>query len=379
IIKEGKITEYGNYDVNGNPGYKIEAIGMPEEKRIDYTYDPRFAKKIMTITEPSVYADRKKVTTYTYDDMGNLTRLLVEGFQPDGTPVSRQVTMQYNGPFNQLTRIDGPRTDVQDLTSLEYYPNDPAEGANRARLRRVIAGGIIVRDNIQYTPTGKVASEQRATGQSLLYTYYPGNDRLATLTIADGVTSRTTRWSYLPTGEVETITQADGTPESTTVTLTYDDARRLIGITDHIGNNIKYQHDTAGNRIEETVWNSSGTLAHARRQVYDELNRLTQTIGAAGQTTSYGYDANGNRINTTDANNNPTRSAFDALNRLITVTDALNGTAQYAYDNRDNLTAVTDPNGNTTSYAYDDLGNLLSRTSPTPAPPPSPMTRPAMS
>ena len=146
-----------------------------------------------------------KVTTYTYDDWGNRLTETINGFKPDGTVVSRTTTYQYNGPLHQLSQIDGPRTDVSDLTTYAYYADDAAQGNNRARLQRVTdAKGVAIRDAIQYTATGKVLSESRPNGLTLSYTYYPGNDRLETLTESDGTSSRVTRWTYLATGEVET-------------------------------------------------------------------------------------------------------------------------------------------------------------------------------
>ncbi|UCC56353.1 MAG: RHS repeat protein, partial [Gammaproteobacteria bacterium] len=51
--ENGITTEYGNYDANGNPGYRIEAKGTTEERRTEYTYDSRFNSKLATRTEPS--------------------------------------------------------------------------------------------------------------------------------------------------------------------------------------------------------------------------------------------------------------------------------------------------------------------------------------
>ncbi len=69
----GQITEYGSYNTNSNYGYRIKASGTPEQRRTDYTYDPRFFSKADTVTEPSVYTGSNKVTTYAYDDFGNTT------------------------------------------------------------------------------------------------------------------------------------------------------------------------------------------------------------------------------------------------------------------------------------------------------------------
>ena len=205
--ENGVTTEYGNYDANGNPGFKVEAMGTPQERRTDYTYDPRYFSRIATMTEPSVHAGANKITTYSYDNFGNRIAETVAGFKPDSTVVSRTTTWQYNGPLHQLTRIDGPGTDVSDITNFRYYPDDPLEGNNRARLKEIEdATGILIRRNIQYTATGKVASEDRPNGLSLNYTYYPGNDRLETLTESSASGVQVTRWTYLATGEVQSIT-----------------------------------------------------------------------------------------------------------------------------------------------------------------------------
>ena len=50
------ITEMGNYDAIGQLGFKIEAKGTPDERRSDYSYDPRFNNKTTTITAPSVFS-----------------------------------------------------------------------------------------------------------------------------------------------------------------------------------------------------------------------------------------------------------------------------------------------------------------------------------
>ena len=69
--ENGVTTQYGDYDAKGQYGYKIEAVGTPEQRRTDYTYDARFYNKITSITAPSVAPGQSKITTYTYDDWGN--------------------------------------------------------------------------------------------------------------------------------------------------------------------------------------------------------------------------------------------------------------------------------------------------------------------
>ncbi len=389
------VTKLGNYDSKGQYGCKTEGItssdtsvgecafdpaASPDARRFDYTYDPRFHNKITSITEASVFAGGNKVTTYTYDNFGNRTSETISGFDPAGTPVSRTTTWTYAGPLNQLSQVDGPRTDVADITTYRYYPNDVSVPVgSRARLREVRdANGVLIRAGIQYTVTGKVSSEQRPNGLSLTYTYYPGNDRLQTLTETAGATTRVTRWTYLATGEVQSITTADGTAEATTLTFGYDDARRLTRITDGLGNHIDYTLDTEGNRLTETTYDANGTPSDSaddviRRQLsrtFDIYNRL-DTTARANETTNPDFAPDGTLARSTDGNGVVTDYTYDALKRLTRVTRDLGGSdpttadasTRYRYDVADRLTSVTDPVSGTTTYVYDDLGNLLSQTS----------------
>ena len=379
--KDGITRIYGNYNSNGDPGFLIEASATPEERRFDYTYDTRFYGKVATRIEPSVRGNSSRVVSYTYDDFGNLIGETISGFTPDGNPVSRSVTWQYGGdgtpecdavPLRQLCRYDGPRTDVSDITTFEYYPNDPSEGNNRSRLKRVTGpNGIIQRDAIQYTATGKVQSEERPNGLSLSFTYTAGRDWMETLTQSAAGQSTTTRWTYLPTGEVESVTIADGTPEATTLTFTYDGARRLTRVADGLGNYIEYTLDTEGNKLAENIYDISNVLKKALTQTFDVYNRL-DISSQLNETIDFDYAPDGTLDLLTDGNNIVTDYSYDALKRLTRTTRDLNGSdpatadafTQYGYDTSDRLTSVTDPNGNVTSYIYDDLGNLLSQTSP---------------
>ena len=365
--ENGVTTEFGGYDANGNPGYRIEALGTSAERRIDYTYDSRYFSKIATRSEPSVYAGSSKVTAYTYDDFGNRTTETIAGFTPDGTPVSRTTTWQYNGPLHQLSQIDGPRTDISDITTFRYYPDDPLEGNNRARLEEIEdATGTLTRSDIRYTATGKVASEDRLNGLSLVFTYYPGNDRLETLTQSDGTTSQVTRWTYLATGDVASITTADGTSDAATITFGYDDARRLTRVTDGLGNSIEYNLDSEGNRLEENIYDGNGLLRKAITRTFDSYNRL-DTASRANEAMDYDYAPDGTLDRQMDGRGSVTDFDYDSLKRLLGSTRDLGGIGEltrYTYDVADRMTAVIDPNGGVTAYQYNDLGNLLTTTSP---------------
>ena len=205
------------------------------------------------------------------------------------------------------------------------------------------------------------------------------NDCLATLTETGSSGSRVTKWTYLATGEVETITTAFGSPDATTLTFGYDDARRLTSITDGLGNHIDYGLDTEGNRLSETTFDANGTPSNTAddlikkqlSQTFDIYNRL-DTSSQANEARDLNFAPDGTLDLETDGNSIVSDYSYDALQRLTQVVQDQGGTdpntanasTGYDYDVADRLTAVTDPiNGNTT-YLYDDLGNLVSQTSP---------------
>lgn len=365
--ENGVTTEYGDYDSNGNPGYRIEAKDTTEERRTDYTYDPRYNSKVLTITGPSVFSGSSKVMTYVYDDYGNRISETIDGYTLSGVPVSRTTTREYNGPLQQLSSVDGPRTDISDVTRFRYYENDALEGSNRARLREVEdATGTLIQSNIQYTSTGKVSSETRPNVLNVTYSYYPGNDRLETMRETSSEGEHVTRWTYIPTGEVQTITLASGTQAALTIALQYDDARRLTRITDGLGNYIEYILDTEGNRLAENIYDGTSVLKNALTRTFDMYNRM-DVNNQANESVDFDYAPGGTLVQQTNGEGTVTTFSYDGLKRLLASTRDLGGVGallQYSYDETDNVTSVTDPVNGSTFYQYDDLGNLVQLASP---------------
>jgi RHS repeat-associated protein len=370
---DGKTTEYGDYDSKGQYGYKIEAAGTPEQRRTEYNvYDAHFFNKPLTITEPSVHTGSNKVTSYSYDNYANLLSISITGFTSDGTvlPVNT-TTYEYNGPYNQISLIDGSRTDVNDHTVFEYYPDAESEGNNRGRLKRMTnAVGIVLRDGIQYSATGKILSELKPNGLNTSYSYNANTDRLETVTTTDSTKTIAAYTDYLASGEIKEIIKNYNTTDASKLTLSYDNAHRLIKVTDQQGNYLQYTLDTEGNQLAEETYDLSG-LKKAISQVFDDYDRV-DTNTQSGVTTNFDYGSDGNLYLQTNGNNVATEYDYDALSRLTQITQDLttatvptaNTITQFEYDTQDRVKKVTDANGHNTLYDYDDLGRLTSLTSP---------------
>ncbi len=326
-----------------------EAVGTAQQRLTRYEYLNNESDLLTAVETPSVYPGAQKRVTTSYGDIrfpANPTVLTHWGFTPSGAGTSRSTEMVYNDN-GQVAAIDGPRTDVVDVTNYAY----DTEG-NLTSVINALGHAVEI-------------TAQDAVGRPLSFTdpngivttlSYDTRGRLASRDIGGEATT----FDYNAVGNIHSIHLADGSA----YTYVYDDARRLIAVVDIQGNRIDYTLDSMGNRTMEDVKDSSGTLRRRHRQVFDQMNRLVQSVGAGDQTTVYQYDANGNRTAITNAHNNTTSESFDALNRLVSTTDALNGIVAYAYDNQDHLTSVTDALGHATTYSYDDLGNLLTQTSP---------------
>ncbi|MES9971963.1 MAG: RHS repeat-associated core domain-containing protein [Candidatus Thiodiazotropha sp.] len=269
---------------------------------------------------------------------------------PGITHADRITSYTYNA-LGLVETVDGPRVDVDDITTYGYDDNGNRTSTTNAlgRVTRVT----------EYDGVGRPLTIVDPNGLTTSLSYDP-RGRLTGQTLSDGATTRTTVYDYDPVGNLIRVTLSDGSY----IQYDYDPAHRLIGIEDSQGNRIDYSLDAMGNRESEEVRDPSGTLTRRQQQVFDGLGRVQVLIDSQNHTTEYDYDANGNLTQTIDANNHPSNQTYDALDRLDQQTDALDGVTQYSYDAQDNLTSVTDPNGLTTTYAYDGLGNLLSQTSP---------------
>ena len=184
-----------------------------------------------------------------------------------GVP-ARQWSYTYNR-WGQVLSEDGPRTDVADLTTYEYYADTTAEHT-LGDLKQVTNAAGQTTTYTKYNPHGQVLESVDANGTVTSHTY-DLRQRLLSSTTA----GQTTSYEYEPTGDLKKLTQPDGR----WVAYGYDAARRLTSISDSTGNSIVYTLDNAGNRTKEEVKDPGGVLARQLTRVYDALGRVQQTTG----------------------------------------------------------------------------------------------------
>lgn len=305
---------------------------------------------------PIQITEAEREVNIDYDDHGNVTRLDIKDLATNTTRTWTRTYVYHPSVSGMLTqRIDdGPRTDVDDITTLNYYaPDENCTGGHmgcRGQVASITnALGHIV-EITRYNAHGQPEVITDPNGLTITLVY-DARQRLVSRTVG----KETTNYHYDGVGQLTRIIY----PDKSAVNYTYDDARRLARITDNMGNRIRYTLDAMGNRIQEDVFDPTNTLTQTRQREFDALNRLWKAIGAENQTTELGYDPEGNLKQATNALQHTVANRFDGLNRLIRTTDPAGGQAQQDLDVLDQVTRVIDPKGIETTYTYNGLGDLI--------------------
>ena len=348
---EGNKTTYTT-DQNGLETSRVEAVGTAEERTITTTWVP-------SLRLPDVITEAGKTTDYGYDADGRMTSVTVTD---TNTSETRTTTYTYwsnsTGSGGQtilgrLKEIDGPRTDVTDKTTFTYdsdfrlIKTEDALGHetettafDAADRPLTVEDENDVETDMAYDTMGRILTVTRAPGTAL---------------------EAVTTFTYNDVGDVETIES----PNGTLVTYSYDNARRLTGMEDDLGNTIAYTLDDAGNILTEERRDPGNTLKYTHSQTFDEMSRLLTSVGAgAAWDRSYAYDKNSNMTTYTDANSEATDYAFDGLDRLVTSTDALSGVTENTINDLDQTTGIEDPRTNVTTYGYNAFGDVTQIVSP---------------
>ena len=198
------------------------------------------------------------------------------GATPQSGVANREERWTYNR-WGQVLTHDGPRTDVNDLTTYAYYSDTSftgsgaeAAGHTQGDLQSVTNAAGQVTQFTKYNKHGQMLESIGPNGVATTHTY-DLRQRLLSTTEA----GQTTTYTYDAAGQLTRVTWPDGSH----IGYEYDPAHRQTAVFDHLGNRIEYTLDNAGNRIAEQVKDPGGVLSRQLSRSIDALGRVQQTTG----------------------------------------------------------------------------------------------------
>lgn len=310
-VQRADSTSVGfEYWADGSLKTRVDGAGAPT----GYTYDA--AGRLATSTDPL-----GRTTTYEYDAAGRRLWVQAHGGDCTAAPTVRCTAFSYNdeGEVEAITHSDDNGIVTPDVTGITYDANG----------RRVAMNDGSGTSSWEWNAFGELVSSTAGNGDVVTYTY----DKRGLQT---------------------TVTY----PGSKTVTRSFDDAGRFVGLADWLGGTGNFDYDENSNLTEITYPVASGNVDTF---TFDKADRLSGITYAKHATTLGGIDygtrdANG-RIVTADATGLPgvdETYAYDPLDQLAQVNSAV-----LDYDAADNLIVRGD--GATQGF---DAGNQLCFASP---------------
>ena len=310
---------------------RYPSVILTPSLRMDYTYDASFRVMQQRQTDRLVGSptfNQERITTYAY------------------------ITL--SGGFSVLSSIDGPglvSAGVTDVTTLTYTTD------GRLSTSTGPDGNVTT---ISAWDAQGLPTRMRQAGDLEWYFTYDGLGRITSYASSPlGVAPVYSNLTYTKAGEVATLTDRMGGLWQ----FTYDSADRLIVTTAPTGALTRYQYNLAGD-VTRTEFGSSPTVTtFSQNQVFDELGRVRQVLGAVNQQMTMAYDVEDNLTRNTDATAAFEATTYDALNRVATVRDKSGFITTLTPDASDRMTVFRDPRNIVTSFAYNGFGEVVAETS----------------
>ncbi len=323
---DGGVQSY-SYGANNLPS----VVTLPSGETISLLYDDagRTTSRMTSEGESATYSynandqvtvqqDNTGITSYTYDEIGNLQRI--------DYPTTASVEYGYDllGRVISVTAKESPT--ALGYTTLYHYN----EIGNLDQVTDPL-GGVTTYEYDEVYRLGK-----RTLPNGIETTYeYNDSDQVTVIIHKDSGSNviASLRYERQGIGEPSKITRED----DSYVLLGYDNALRMTSEAYFDPNNvlieqITYQYDDAGNRVGRT------TALGASTYNYQTGFRLTAVDGPGSDDESYSYDSDGNT----------TAISRDGLNLMLT------------YDSYGHVTGVQGlAGGATETYTYDAMGRRV--------------------
>ena len=344
---DGEVLSTNPPDGQGNTNYKttysreangaVASVAAPLDRVTSYTYDN--AGNVLTTTDPT------GITTNTYDGDGRLCstyRTSTPVSSPAcGGAITGATTYTYVANTSAPLTVIDPDS-ASDVTQYGYgeaeFPTSPTA------IQQEVTGGSS--PTYQYTynrynvfgnlcltgpsyPGGAGVCEQY-TGD----TYYNYNDEGQLVdSIGPNATTEETAYSY---GDADFPTQATSmtNPLGETTTYAYNSDGNLIQTKDPEGNYVSTGYDADGRPCSQApafaAASCTGSPASAgvTTLTYDAAGRRSQMADDGEPVNSYAYDASGNLVSASNDNGQTTTYGYDYAGDLTCVSYPIAGKTQ---------------------------------------------------
>ncbi|HEY6642172.1 phospholipase effector Tle1 domain-containing protein [Povalibacter sp.] len=374
IAAKGVPSQRYGYDAQRRLVSVERERGSGYELATRYIYDAD-ALRPASIELPSVKPAARHSIHMAYAPDGSVLSVRETGYSPtqqgDFSRIERTVRFHYDRS-GVLSSINGPRSDVADITRIEYDQSGHITAVrsptgNEVRLSEFDAAG-----------RPRFISQ---TGSPSRRVDYDSEGRLTRVTDLRSGGERSTRYSYDVLGRLQEVIDADGRVQR----IGYDAASRpdRFAIDDSgIAAALKYAPD--GNVIGAAILMPGSIPPRLVRYVYDEQRRLLevrdgegpplrqlayvgeslqpfQITGPMGEATEFAYGVSGSIESILAPDGGITRFGHDRVGRLIDVVAPNGAGTSYSYDDFGRRVSEKSADSGVTYCSYDASGNLIER------------------
>jgi len=304
------------YDANGNRTSLKDGLNH----ETTFTYDP--LDRESSTTDPA-----SRTTSYTYDASSRQKTIT--------DAMSRTTTLTYDAG-SQLQQLDYSDSQTASV-DFDY------DGLGR---RSAMTDGSGT-SSYTYDSLGRLKTRTDPSNRTIAYAYDLAN--------------RLTKTTY-PAALVDDTLPAGASISEPAVTRGYDDAGRVISITDWLQHETQFDYDANDNLREQSYPN--GTTATFDYDYADRLTRRTDNAPGNSEILDLGYTRklNGQLHTQNRTGQTPPQTdtlTYDDLDQLTGATLAANNDAYtYQHDTADRLTQISTPDTSTT-LEYDAASQLV--------------------
>ena len=321
-----------------------------------------------TLQVDNAYTAQGRLLSTTYTDLSDQK----VPYPTKGTQRTYRYSYEYRDQAKtQLSTVmvNGPRqaeNGRDDITTYDYDAQGNLTAVTNALGHRMEYGA--------HTALGLPQRIRDANGTETRLDY---NHRGWLTAITQRVNDQpvTTRLDYYENGLVKSTHLPDGSEYH----AVYNAARQLTKLTNDRGERITFTvNPLNGEWSEVSIIDGEGNTIQSHQRQFDELGRVVSLLGNQGQCTTLAYDRNNNmtaihklaeangsaKTNTELSSSHSYYQVFDHLNRLSQTIDPAQGKTRYAYSPQGKVASVTDANGAVTRYTYNGFGQVIQVDSP---------------